>query len=114
MGLLRSIAQSNPEWRRSIDDLGYSRLLRRQAEKTNVFPVGAGSISLCALLRVRCTCSVSVEVCTCVLANAHCSASAAPNVDPARAHNVDPSRCKMIEQSWKQDAQAIGSGTEQK
>ncbi len=55
MSLLRSIAQGNPEWRKSIENLGYSRLLRRQAANTNVFPVGAGSISFCALARVRST-----------------------------------------------------------
>jgi hypothetical protein len=55
MGLLRSIAQSNLDWRKSIDNLGYSRLLRSQAASTNVFPVGAGSISLCVLACVRST-----------------------------------------------------------
>jgi hypothetical protein len=43
IGLLRSMAQSNPEWRKSLDNLGYSKVLRRHATSTNVFPVGAGT-----------------------------------------------------------------------
>ena len=43
MGLLRSMAQSNLEWCKSLNNLGYSKVLRRHATSTNVFPVGAGT-----------------------------------------------------------------------
>lgn len=92
MGLLRSMAQRNPVWRNSVDNLGYSLVLRRHAASTNVFPVGAGtttsfdSVSPAHLLHA---CANAVyDVCTVWLQN-------------------DAQMCK-------QDTQAIGSGTVQK
>ena len=129
IGLLRSMAQSNPEWRKSLDNLGYRTVLRRHATSTNVFPVGAGTTtSLDSVSPAHCVSLI------CSSSHSFPSRAVFSRLEPCAPRSSSRRYARLLmhhactdaasdactiwmqndEQLCRQDTQAIGSGTVQK